>query len=109
MKKMRGLRDAIMRADTSYVALVSAGDFLQGDLAGALSTGRYIVDIMKNMGYDAVTLGNHEFDYGMPRMQELLPIIGTNVVCANLFEMGAPHRCISLTSSSSMATSASPS
>lgn len=89
MKKMRGLRDAIMRADTSYVALVSAGDFLQGDLAGALSTGRYIVDIMKNMGYDAVTLGNHEFDYGMPRMQELLPIIGTNVVCANLFEMGA--------------------
>ena len=87
--KMRGLRDAIMRADTSYVALVSAGDFLQGDLAGALSTGRYIVDIMKNMGYDAVTLGNHEFDYGMPRMQELLPIIGTNVVCANLFEMGA--------------------
>ena len=86
---MRGLRDAIVRADTSYVAMVSAGDFLQGDLAGALSTGQYIVDIMKNMGYDAVTLGNHEFDYGVPRMQQLLPQIGTNIVCANLFEMGA--------------------
>ena len=87
--KMRGLRDAIVRADTSYVALVSAGDFLQGDLAGALSYGQYIIDIMKNMGYDAVTLGNHEFDYGVPRMQELLPKIGTNIVCANLFEVGA--------------------
>jgi 2',3'-cyclic-nucleotide 2'-phosphodiesterase (5'-nucleotidase family) len=83
--KMRGLRDAIVRADTSYVAMLSAGDFLQGDLAGALSTGQYIVDIMKNMGYDAITLGNHEFDYGVPRLQELLPKIGTNVVCSNLF------------------------
>lgn len=87
--KMRGLRDAIVSADTSYVALVSSGDFLQGDLAGAISTGQYVVDIMKHMGYDAVTLGNHEFDYGVHRMQELLPQIGTDVVCANLFEVGA--------------------
>lgn len=29
--KMRGLRDAFVNADTSYVALVSSGDFLQGD------------------------------------------------------------------------------
>ena len=48
--QMRGLRDAIERADTSYVAMVSSGDFLQGDLTGAISHGQYIVDIMKNMG-----------------------------------------------------------
>ena len=77
--QMRGLRDAIVRSDTSVVGMVSAGDFLQGDLAGAISQGKYVVDIMKNMGYDAVTLGNHEFDYGVPRMQELLPQINTNV------------------------------
>ena len=87
--QMRGLRDAIERADTSYVAMVSSGDFLQGDLTGAISHGQYIVDIMKNMGYDAVTLGNHEFDYGVPRMQELLPQIGTDIVGSNLFEVGA--------------------
>lgn len=87
--KLRGLRDAIVRAGTSYVALVSSGDFLQGDLAGALSSGQYIVDIMKHVGYDAITLGNHEFDYGVPRMQKLLPQIGTNIVCANLFEIDA--------------------
>lgn len=86
--QMRGLRDAIVRSDTSFVGLVSVGDFLQGDLAGALSHGQYIVDIMKNMGYDAVTLGNHEFDYGVARMQELLPQINTTVVCTNLVKYG---------------------
>ena len=69
--------------------MVSSGDFLQGDLAGALTHGQYVVDIMKMMGYDAVTLGNHEFDYGVPRMQELLPQIGADIVCANLFEVNA--------------------
>lgn len=87
--KMRGLADAIIAADTAYVGLVSSGDFLQGALAGAISRGSYIVDIMSVMGYDAVTLGNHEFDYGVPRMQELLPIIGSPVSCANLYEYGS--------------------
>ena len=88
--KMRGLRDAIVRSDTSVVGMVSVGDFLQGDLAGAISHGQYIIDIMKNMGYDAVTLGNHEFDYGVPRMQELLPQLNTSVVCVNLTKYGNP-------------------
>ena len=86
--KFAGLRDAIVKADTSHVALVSSGDFLQGALPGAYSHGQYIVDIMKNVGYDAITLGNHEFDYGVPRMQEVLPKIGTTIVATNLFEYG---------------------
>ena len=86
--KMRGLADAILASDTSYVGLVSSGDFLQGALSGAYSHGQYIVDIMKNMGYDAITLGNHEFDYGVPRMLELLPQIGAPVVSANFTEVG---------------------
>ena len=86
--KFVGLRDAIVKADTSHVALVSNGDFLQGALPGAYSHGQYIVDIMKNVGYDAITLGNHEFDYGVPRMQEILPQIGTTIVSANFFKYG---------------------
>ena len=87
--KFVGLRDAIARTDTSYVGMVSSGDYLQGALAGAISRGQYIVDIMKNVGYDAITLGNHEFDYLMPRMLELMPQIGAPVVCTNLFEYGS--------------------
>lgn len=79
--KLAGLRDAI--SDTADVAVVSCGDFLQGDIAGAISHGQYIIDIMKTVGYDAITLGNHEFDYYVPRMQELLTDLNAPVTCVN--------------------------
>lgn len=91
--KLAGLRDAIVKADTSWVAVVSAGDFLQGSVSCAVTKGQGIVDIMHSVGYDAVTLGNHEFDYLVPRMEELLPQIGAPVVCANLFRYGATLPC----------------
>ena len=89
--KMAGLRDAISRADTAYVGAVCVGDFLQGNTTGAISKGQYIVDIMRYMDYHALTLGNHEFDYGVPRMVQLLEQVNAPVVCANLYEAGEPQ------------------
>ncbi|MBQ8991388.1 MAG: bifunctional metallophosphatase/5'-nucleotidase [Prevotella sp.] len=89
--KMAGLRDAISRADTAYVGAVCVGDFLQGNTTGAISKGQYIVDIMRYMDYHAITLGNHEFDYGVPRMVQLLEQVDAPVVCANLYEAGEPQ------------------
>ena len=83
--KMAGLRDAI--ADTAYVGMVSAGDYLQGGTVGAISNGGYIIDIMRRMHYDAVSLGNHEFDYGMPQQLALLGSFNAPVLCTNLFDM----------------------
>ena len=88
--KMAGLRDAIISADTAYVGAVCVGDFLQGNTTGAISKGQYIVDIMRHMDYHAITLGNHEFDYGVPRMVQLLEQVNAPVVCANLYEAGEP-------------------
>ena len=89
--KLAGLRDAIVASDTAYVGITSSGDFLNGSLAGTISTGQYIVDIMRNIGYDAITLGNHEFDFKVPRMIELLPQIKAPIICTNFFEAGAEH------------------
>ena len=89
--KMAGLRDAINSTDTAFAAVVGVGDFLQGNTTGAISKGQYIVDIMRHIDYDALTIGNHEFDYGFPRMRELLEKIGAPVVCANLYEVGEQH------------------
>ena len=89
--KIAGLRDAINKADTAYTAAVCCGDFLQGNTTGAISKGQYIADILKLMDYHALTLGNHEFDYGVPRMQQLLEQTGIPVVCANLYEAGEPE------------------
>ncbi len=87
--KLAGLRDAIQNSDTAFAAAVSSGDFLQGGVSGAISRGQYIVDIMRHVGYTAITMGNHEFDYGTPRMKELLPQIQTSIVCCNFFDAGA--------------------
>ena len=86
--KIAGLRDAINKSDTAYCAAVCVGDFLQGNTTGAISKGQYIADILRQMDYHALTLGNHEFDYGVPRMKQLLEEAGTPVVCANLYEAG---------------------
>jgi len=87
--KLAGLRDAIAASDTAYVGVTSSGDFLNGSLAGTLARGQYIVDIMRNVGYDAITIGNHEFDFGGPRLIEVLPQIKCPVICANFFVEGA--------------------
>lgn len=84
--KMAGYRDAIVDADTAWVATVSAGDFLQGGAVGALSKGQYVIDVMKAVGYDAVTLGNHEFDYKVPQMRYLMnQLPAGSVTCCNFY------------------------
>ena len=45
--------------------LVDAGDHIQGTAYGSMDKGMTIIDLMNTAGYDAATLGNHEFDYKM--------------------------------------------
>ncbi len=89
--KIAGLRNAI--SDTAYVAVVSCGDYLQGGTVGAISEGKYVADIMRHVGYDAVTLGNHEFDYKTPRMFSLLSYINAPVTSVNLRNMSTGEFC----------------
>ena len=84
--KFAGFRDAI--ADTADVLTVSSGDFLQGGAMGSISRGGYVVTLMNAVGYDVVTLGNHELDYKIPRLIELSDSLKTSIICANLVEKG---------------------
>ena len=74
-------RQALLR--TPYAAVVSAGDFVQGDAVGSLSNGEYVVDVMNAVPYDYVTLGNHEFDYGMQRQKRLVRMLKAQTLCCN--------------------------
>ena len=87
--RLAGLRDAMQKADTSYVITVSLGDFMAGGALGAISKGSYITDIMQSIGYDVLTIGNHEFDYGGDNMRSLLDQLGVPVTCVNFFDYGA--------------------
>ena len=68
---------------TKYVSTVSSGDYINGGAIGSISKGEFIVDIMNEVGYDVVTLGNHELDYGLDQMFNLTEKLETNVVCSN--------------------------
>ena len=57
---------------TPYLTLVDCGDAVQGEFIGTVSEGEYIVDIMNELGYDLAVPGNHEFDYGMEQLEELI-------------------------------------
>lgn len=71
------------------VILADVGDAIQGNFMGTLSKGGIIVELMNAVGYDVATLGNHEFDYGMPRLAELFDSSRATYVAANLRYTGA--------------------
>ena len=63
--------------------LFDAGDFSQGTPYFNFYHGRVEVDALNRMGYDAVTLGNHEFDNGIDTLAEVLKEAKFAVVVAN--------------------------
>ena len=71
-----------------HVGVVSCGDYIQGSSLGAISRGEYIIELMNLVGYDAVTLGNHEFDFRLDRLEELVDMMETKPVCCNFQEIG---------------------
>ncbi len=80
--KFSALRNQI-KHETPYVAVVSAGDFAQGAAIGSISQGESIIKVMNAVKYDATTIGNHEFDYGIPQQQHLMSELKADVVCCN--------------------------
>ena len=59
-----------VRKENKNVLLFDAGDFLQGTPYFNLFKGEVEVEAMNMMGYDAATLGNHEFDYGLDVLEK---------------------------------------
>jgi 5'-nucleotidase / UDP-sugar diphosphatase len=59
--------------DSSSVLILDAGDFLMGTLFQELEPSEgFQLRLMKEMGYDAVSIGNHEFDFGIKTTAEII-------------------------------------
>ncbi len=78
---LAAIRDQL--AQSNHVLLVDNGDAIQGEPVGTMTTGEAIVSLMNAVGYDALTMGNHEFDYGMDRFLELAKLSNTPYVSCN--------------------------
>ena len=83
------------RLSANKVMLLHAGDFFTGDFMFQKYLGVAELEIMKGLGYDALELGNHEFDLYPSTLEYVLsqagfPGSGFPVLCANLDISGDP-------------------
>ena len=63
--------------------LIDSGDFSQGSGYYTLFKGDVEVGLMNQMGYDAATIGNHEFDFGLENMARIFSLANFPIVCSN--------------------------
>ena len=57
------------REDPDRTVILSSGDMFQGTAVSNLSRGEVVVAAMNLIGFDAMTIGNHEFDWGVPALR----------------------------------------
>ena len=78
------------RKKNPYILLFDSGDFSQGSPYYTLYKGDVEIGLMNQMGYDAVTIGNHEFDFGLENMARLFKKANFPIICSNYDFTGTP-------------------
>jgi 2',3'-cyclic-nucleotide 2'-phosphodiesterase (5'-nucleotidase family) len=66
--------------------LLEGGDIFQGTPTGEFSKGRAVIEYMNRMGYDAMTVGNHDLDRGPDLLRELAAMADFPLLAANLVD-----------------------
>ncbi|MEO8191112.1 MAG: bifunctional UDP-sugar hydrolase/5'-nucleotidase [Acidobacteriota bacterium] len=79
------VRDVRRRSQTSF--LFDSGDMFTGMLSN-LTRGEALMEMMISMGYDAMAIGNHEFDYGGENFTRQMNRVPFPVLAANVFYKG---------------------
>lgn len=72
-----------IRAASEHVLLFDAGDIYQGTPYFNYFNGKFDFELMTMMGYDAATIGNHEFDNGLEGISSQLKYAGFPFITSN--------------------------
>ena len=70
--------------------LFDSGDFSQGSTYYTMFKGDVEIGLMNIMGYDAATIGNHEFDFGLENLARLARNDTFPIICSNCDFDGTP-------------------
>lgn len=74
------------RANCTDCILLNAGDLVQGSPVSTIFRGAPIYELANLLGFDAATLGNHEFDYGWAQARNFTEIAKYPIVTANVVD-----------------------
>lgn len=81
-----GYIDAVRR-DRNDVLVVDGGDLMEkGDLVAYRTSGDVTAKAFRRIGYDAITFGNHDFDFGLPGLRRFEEILGQGFLMLNLVD-----------------------
>ncbi|MBO4663901.1 MAG: metallophosphatase [Bacteroidaceae bacterium] len=72
-----------LRKQDADLLLFDCGDFSQGSTYYNLFKGEVEIKMMNLMKYDAATIGNHEFDYGLSNMERIFKMADFPIICSN--------------------------
>jgi 5'-nucleotidase/UDP-sugar diphosphatase len=75
---------AKIRKETKHVLLVDSGDLVVGTAMSSVFRGKPDIAAMNLMGYDALALGNHDFDFGIEHLRDLKKQARFPFLCANV-------------------------
>lgn len=81
---------ATLKAETPNSILVDAGDATQGLPMASMTKGEDIMSLMNMAGYDLMTVGNHEFDFGIDQLMANVRAAKFPVLAANVTKDGTP-------------------
>lgn len=84
------LLEQMRREHPDDMLLLDCGDFSQGSVYYNLYKGEVEVKLMNLMHYDACTIGNHEFDFGLENLARLIRMAHFPFVCCNYDFTGTP-------------------
>jgi 5'-nucleotidase len=82
VNRRKALIDRI-RKEEEHVLLLDAGDIFQGTPYFNMHGGELEFKVMSAMGYDAATMGNHDFDAGIDGFERMLPHAQFPFLCSN--------------------------
>ena len=84
------LLEQLRKEHPQDLLLLDCGDFSQGSVYYNLYKGEIEVKLMNLMKYDACTIGNHEFDFGLENLARLMKMAEFPFVCCNYDFTGTP-------------------
>jgi len=99
LARLATIVDSLRVANPGRVVLVDAGDLLQGNpltyVAARVASDSLrphpVAAAMNVMAYDAVVIGNHEFNYGLPTLRRMIADARFPMLAANAFSPNGRH------------------
>lgn len=82
---------ALIDRETGPKLVLDGGDWWQGTPEGSLTKGEGVARVFNAIGYDAIEVGNHEFDSGTESLRNLVPKLSMPVLAANLYGPDGKH------------------